>query len=249
MEHNSEMSSRTAEKCSSCGSELGVFTAVVACVSKSFWEASFQWLLEDIRIWQIWLCNRCRRSLYVSFLSERTLAARQSLKGTARAFALTAGAAIVSWLLVPPLRPWFHEHPFGRSISAILFAFFSLWAIIALVAAPFHAARLLIASRRLREVEGTGVVPEEGYKQAAEAAAKKILDELEKSNESFRPGFELPRFKKSEEYPAELRKSVRSRIERVIRASADSREKLEAKLLQEEKRLLAEREKAARSEA
>lgn len=238
------MSSRTAQKCSSCGSELGVFAGVVACVSRC-WEKS-QWLLEDIRIWQVWLCDRCRQSSYVSYLSERMSDARRELKTRAVAIALVAGAAIAFWLLVPPLRPWLHEHPFVRSIWVILSAFIVLLAIIALVGAPFHAARLLIASRRLRAVEETGVVPEKRYKQAAEAAARKILDELEKTNEGLRPGFELPRFKDPEGYPTELWTSVGSQAERIIRASADNREKLEAKLLQDEKRLLAEREKAAR---
>jgi hypothetical protein len=142
------------------------------------------------------------------------------------------------------LRPWLQDK-FVRSVSAILFAFIALCAIIVLVSIPFHAARLLIAARRLREVEETGNVPEERYKQAAEAAARKILDELEKTNECLRPGFELPMFKNPEESPTEPRTSVRSQIERVIRASADNREQLEAKLPQDEKRLLAEREEAA----
>jgi hypothetical protein len=238
------MSPGSDRECASCGSEAGARAGVVACASKSYWKATHDWHLDDIRSWEVWLCDRCRRSAYAEHLAERKSDARRSLKGVAGGLAGVGGTAVVLWLLVPPLRPWFQAHPRSRQLSALVFGILVLVSVIALLRIPIDAARMLIAARKLREVERSGVVPEGSLHQAAAAVAGRILRELERDGARPRRGFELPAFQTAEEYPAERRGSGPAEVQRLIRASAVSREKLDARLLPEERKLLAEREAA-----
>lgn len=242
-------------KCSRCNSEANLSKRYVACISRSFWEKIrpgmiplYTTLKEDIKIWEIKLCNACIGKGYEEYLLNRMkgivkffkmspfmfLAAMALMYFLYRCKSGDTSSKIADFLLTGGMLP------FLSMIDGVLFLASTLGVLV-------QTIRYFYLKNKLHKIQQTGILLKvKMHNNAFKGEAERIIKEQEVENRNnIKDGFPLPDFIYSEEILNGKRESPGRMNEQVreIIAVANTSNELDKVLPTDWKNLLQQRHK------
>jgi hypothetical protein len=161
-------------------------------------------LIDDLKIWAIALCDRCKVKGYIHFLVNSNKRTIKFLKWTA--FLFIVGCIGLALSKIFP-----EKNPITGMMSNVVTMICTLAALFGVLAIPISIIKYISNSTKLRKTRNLKEFSVKNIGDAFKGEAERIWEELDQgSTEKVWGEFELPKYKSLEEYDNIAEKTLKA---------------------------------------